>query len=103
MGFKDLEDPIFIQLIDISRRELTKTKDALENLPATDNPDLSKIAHKLYSSASSLCMAKLASLASKLERASLSMENPSLVSSLTEETLLEVTERLADLNLYSGE
>ncbi|AGA79864.1 response regulator [Echinicola vietnamensis] len=103
MDFKDLEDPIFKQLINISKKELTKTKDSLELLPAIDNPDLSKIAHKLYSSATSLCMEKLASLASKLENASLSMEKHSLISSLTDEILLEITERLADLNLYSGD
>ncbi|QDH81597.1 response regulator [Echinicola soli] len=103
MGFKDLEDPIFQQLLVLSKRELLKTKEAMEALPAPINPELSQIAHKLYSSASSLCMEKLARLSSKLERTALSNKNPAFTTNLTAETLLEVTERLADLDLYLGE
>ncbi len=100
MGFKDMKDPIFRQLLTISKKELLKTKDKLEMLPGSENPDLSKIAHKLYSSANSLCMEQLASISAKLEREAISQASTQLLDELNSEAITEINNRLADLEMY---
>ncbi|GAB3652255.1 hypothetical protein GCM10028791_21720 [Echinicola sediminis] len=68
LGFTDINDPMFQNILQSGIEELEKSAREINNLVQTGNTSLSPAAHKLYGSAATLKTAKLSKLSSRLEK-----------------------------------
>lgn len=100
LGFTDHSDPVLQHLLKLSQKELSNSMRELKKLPPKASQDLAQVAHKLYSSSSTLQLGRLSQLSADLERAATKKDNRINYQKLITQTINELAHRLDDMVNY---